>query len=85
MRAMAKDRSRRYQTMAEVEGDLERLLAGDQNVGFVPRARGRATKATTAPRRWPLLAAGGAVAGGARSRSISGGRRSRRAAPPRSG
>ena len=38
MRAMAKDRARRYQTMAELERDLERLLAGDQNVGFVPRA-----------------------------------------------
>jgi serine/threonine-protein kinase len=60
MRAMAKDRARRYQTMAEVEGDLERLLAGDQNVGFVPRAAA-ATKAATAPRRWPLLAAGSAV------------------------
>src|SRR3954468_7998248 len=61
MRAMAKDRARRYQTMAEVERDLERLLAGDQNVGFVPHAPGAATKAPTAPRRWPLLAAGGAA------------------------
>jgi tRNA A-37 threonylcarbamoyl transferase component Bud32 len=33
MHAMEKDRSRRYATMAEVERDLERLLAGDQNVG----------------------------------------------------
>jgi len=61
MRAMAKDRTRRYQTMAEVERDLERLLAGDQNVGFVPHAPGAASKAATAPRRWPLLAAGGAA------------------------
>jgi tRNA A-37 threonylcarbamoyl transferase component Bud32 len=61
MRAMAKDRARRYQTMAEVERDLERLLAGDQNVGFIPHPPGATTKAATAPRRWPLLAAGGAV------------------------
>ena len=60
MRAMEKDRTRRYATMAEVERDLERLLAGDQNVGFVPRAAATA-KAATAPKRWPLLAAGGAV------------------------
>jgi serine/threonine-protein kinase len=33
MHAMEKDRNRRYATMAEVERDLERLLAGDQNVG----------------------------------------------------
>jgi len=33
MRAMEKDRQRRYQTMADLERDLERLLAGDQNVG----------------------------------------------------
>lgn len=33
MRAMEKDRGRRYAAMADVEQDLERLLAGDQNVG----------------------------------------------------
>jgi len=61
MRAMQKDRTRRYQTMAELESDLERLLAGDQNVGVVPGAASAATKAAPAPRRWPLLALGGAV------------------------
>jgi len=61
MRAMAKDRTRRYQTMADLERDLERLLAGDQNVGVVPRAAGAATSAPAAPRRWPLLAAGTAA------------------------
>jgi len=66
MRAMEKDRSRRYQTMADVERDLERLLAGDQNVGFVPRAAGAGAPKNTAPRRWPLLVAGGvALAAGA--------------------
>jgi eukaryotic-like serine/threonine-protein kinase len=34
MRAMEKDRDRRYQSMAELERDLDRLLAGDPNVGF---------------------------------------------------
>jgi serine/threonine-protein kinase len=61
MRAMDKDRARRYQTMAEVEGDLERLLAGDQNVGFVPRATVAGAPASEAPRRWPLLTLGGGV------------------------
>jgi len=64
MRAMEKDRTRRYQTMAELERDLERLLAGDQNVGLAPRAAGVA--APPSPKRWPLLAAAGlAVAIGA--------------------
>jgi tRNA A-37 threonylcarbamoyl transferase component Bud32 len=61
MRAMEKDRTRRYATMAELERDLERLLAGDQNVGLIPNAAAAAGKAATAPRRWPLLAAGAAV------------------------
>jgi tRNA A-37 threonylcarbamoyl transferase component Bud32 len=56
MRAMEKDRARRYQTMAELEGDLERLLAGDQNVGLRPAAVGvvPAVRAA-APKRWPLV------------------------------
>ena len=62
MRAMEKDRARRYQTMADLERDLERLLAGDQNVGLVPRATGAAgTRAGAAPKRWPLFAAGTAA------------------------
>jgi serine/threonine-protein kinase len=56
MRAMEKDRSRRYQTMGELEHDLERLLAGDQNVGLWPRAGAPARAA--APKRWPLLLMG---------------------------
>jgi len=32
MHAMEKDRARRYPTMAEVEADIDRVLAGDQNV-----------------------------------------------------
>ena len=35
MRAMEKDRQKRYQTMADLQHDIERLLAGDQNVGSV--------------------------------------------------
>ena len=57
MRAMEKDRTRRYQTMAELERDLERLLAGDQNVGFAPARRRARRRATAAPKRWPLLVA----------------------------
>lgn len=33
MHAMEKDRTRRYARMSDVERDLDRLLAGDQNVG----------------------------------------------------
>src|SRR6185369_13076209 len=59
MRAMEKDRSRRYQTMGDLERDLERLLAGDQNVGVVVRTTGAAMQAGDAPKRWPLLLLGG--------------------------
>ena len=52
MRAMEKDRARRYPSMAELEADLERLLAGDQNVGLAPPPPG-APAARPAP-RWPL-------------------------------
>jgi serine/threonine-protein kinase len=66
MRAMDKDRTRRYQTMAELERDLERLLAGDQNVGATPVPEGQ-VPAVARPglRRWPLvLAAAAALVGG---------------------
>ena len=49
MRAMEKDRTRRYQTMAELEHDLDRLLAGDQNVGMAPAAT---TATRVAARSW---------------------------------
>jgi tRNA A-37 threonylcarbamoyl transferase component Bud32 len=62
MRAMDKDRSRRYQTMAELEHDLERLLAGDQNVGLMPRP-GAPTRVAPAPKRWPLLLMGALTLG----------------------
>src|SRR6185369_11250861 len=61
MRAMEKDRALRYQTMADLERDLERLLAGDQNVGMVPRAAGAAAPVSASPKRWPLLVGAGAV------------------------
>jgi tRNA A-37 threonylcarbamoyl transferase component Bud32 len=66
MRAMDKDRTRRYQTMAELERDLERLLAGDQNVGVAPVPEGQiAAVARPGLRRWPLvLAAAAALVGG---------------------
>jgi eukaryotic-like serine/threonine-protein kinase len=64
MRAMEKDRARRYQTMAELERDLERLLAGDQNVGLPP-VTGPRPPPRAAPKRWPLVILGlVALAGG---------------------
>jgi tRNA A-37 threonylcarbamoyl transferase component Bud32 len=65
MRAMAKDRERRYQTMTELERDLDRLLAGDQNVGFEPVTAEVNTRAAAGPPRWPFaLAAAVVLAGG---------------------
>ncbi len=64
MRAMSKDRDKRYQTMAELEHDIDRLLAGDQNVGFAPVLPG-AVPAGRGPARWPFaLAAAVVLAGG---------------------
>jgi serine/threonine-protein kinase len=56
MRAMAKDRSQRYSAMADLERDLERLLAGDQNVGLPLVTADEAARARPAepPRRWHL-------------------------------
>jgi len=67
MHAMEKDRARRAATMGELERDLERLLAGDQNVGTTTL---EASAVEVAPRaglpRWHLgLAAGLALIGGA--------------------
>jgi serine/threonine-protein kinase len=63
MRAMEKDRARRYQTMAELERDLERLLAGDQNVGMLPDTGNRPAP-RAAPKRWPLVLLGVVVLAG---------------------
>jgi eukaryotic-like serine/threonine-protein kinase len=71
MRALDKDRDKRYQRMAEFERDLERLLAGDSNVALreapeAPQARARV--------RWPLAAVGVLVLGcGVALALISGG------------
>jgi serine/threonine-protein kinase len=58
MRAMEKDRTRRYAAMADLEHDLERLLAGDQNVGWplVVDTGGVAGRRGSGgpPRRWHL-------------------------------
>jgi serine/threonine-protein kinase len=55
MRAMAKDRNARYAAMADLERDLERLLAGDQNVGLPLAGEGAPARAPVAPpRRWHL-------------------------------
>ena len=53
MRAMEKDRARRYGAMADLEHDLERLLAGDQNVGL-PLVSDAAPALAAPPRRWHL-------------------------------
>ena len=60
MRAMEKDRARRYQTMAELERDLDRLLAGDQNIGLPAATADAPVSPQHGPPRWPLAL--GAVA-----------------------
>jgi len=75
MRAMDKDRTRRYQTMSELERDLGRLLAGDQNVGLPPVVAG-APAARMAP-RWPLALTAGALLAAGVSLAL------RRPPPPR--
>jgi serine/threonine-protein kinase len=57
MRAMEKDRTRRYQTMVELEQDIERLLAGDQNVGLIPTSGAVASAPSREPSRWPYATA----------------------------
>jgi serine/threonine-protein kinase len=55
MRAMEKDRSLRYAAMADLERDLERLLAGDQNVGLpLAGAAVPGHEPMAPPRRWHL-------------------------------
>jgi serine/threonine-protein kinase len=57
MRAMEKDRSKRYRAMGDLERDLERLLAGDQNVGLPdPSVATQAPLSAleTGPSRWHL-------------------------------
>ena len=81
MRAMDKDRTRRYQTMAELERDLERLLAGDQNVGFAPAVTGTTTR-VVAPKRWPLIAGAAVVLSGAIAIALRGAPEDKLPAPP---
>jgi tRNA A-37 threonylcarbamoyl transferase component Bud32 len=54
MRGLEKDRTRRYQRMAELERDIDRLLAGDVDAGFLEGAS-EATAAQARRRgRWPV-------------------------------
>ena len=82
MRAMDKDRTRRYQTMAELEHDLELLLAGDQNVGMAPAATTATTTRIVAPKRWPLLAGAAVVLSGAIAIAVRGTPEEKLPAPP---
>ncbi len=56
MRALEKDRDRRYQLMSDLERDLDRLLAGDQNVGLGPADTVAAPQVPVRPARgrWHL-------------------------------
>jgi tRNA A-37 threonylcarbamoyl transferase component Bud32 len=53
MRGLEKDRSRRYQQMAQLERDVDGLLAGDADVGFDDRS-GPLPAPTPPRRRWAL-------------------------------
>lgn len=54
MRALEKDRDKRYQRMEDLTQDLERLLAGDHNVGLPPVAAAAAPPAPKLQGRWHL-------------------------------
>ena len=67
MHAMEKDRARRYARMSDVERDLDRLLAGDQNVGPAADAEVPTAPAPVGPSRsraWVWGAAIAALVGG---------------------
>jgi serine/threonine-protein kinase len=80
MRAMEKDRSRRYAAMSDLERDLERLIAGDQNVGLPLVEAGAAPRGPIeTPRRWPLGLAAAVALGVGVTFALS---RPHRPAPP---
>jgi eukaryotic-like serine/threonine-protein kinase len=54
MRAMEKDREKRYQSMAELERDLDRILAGDPNVGLPHSEAAPAAPSPPTGARWHL-------------------------------
>jgi tRNA A-37 threonylcarbamoyl transferase component Bud32 len=54
MRAMEKDRERRYQKMSDLERDLDRLMAGDPNVGISETAPALSTEPKRTSARWHL-------------------------------
>ena len=62
MRAMEKDRARRYPAMAELERDIDRLLAGDPNVGL-PTPAEPPPEPRTGNARWHLVIAAVLVVG----------------------
>ena len=71
MRALEKDRDKRYQQMADFEHDVERLLAGDSTV-----ALREASEPSAAPAghrlRWPLAALGVLALGAAIAVALAG-------------
>jgi serine/threonine-protein kinase len=74
MRALEKDRDRRYQQMAEFEHDIERLLAGDSTVAL--REVAEPSEAPAGHRlRWPLAALGVLALGVAIAMALVGGDR----------
>jgi len=74
MRALEKNRDKRYQQMAEFEHDLERLLAGDSTGRVAGRSRARANARPASP-ALPLAALGVLGAGAAIARGLFGRRR----------
>ncbi len=61
MHAMEKDRARRYATMSDVENDIDRVLAGDQNVGVGAGLIPATAPAPTSPSRGRILVWGAAA------------------------
>jgi serine/threonine-protein kinase len=65
MHALDKDRERRYQDIATLEQDLDRLIAGDATVGLEEAAPSVVTQASPLRGwRWPMIAGALIAAGG---------------------
>jgi len=54
MRGLEKDRTRRYQRMADFERDMDRLLAGDMDAGFDENAAFASDPPSRKRGRWPV-------------------------------
>jgi hypothetical protein len=84
MHGLEKDRTRRYQQMALFARDLDRLLAGEIDVGFADEGAGPSPPAPARAGRFGLyLGVAGIFAAGIGTAALLAGNRQERQAPPK--